>query len=62
MGCGYKESCRDFLKKLKILPLLSQYTSLYYYYSLLIIGIVLFKRVYIITIMPDKEMIYTCLR
>jgi hypothetical protein len=25
MGCGYRESCRELLKKLKILPLSSQY-------------------------------------
>jgi hypothetical protein len=26
MGCGYRESCRELFKELKILPLSSQYT------------------------------------
>jgi len=47
-------------QELKILPLLSHHVSLYYY-SLLIIGIILFKIVYNITMIPDKEIMYTCL-
>jgi len=52
-GCGYRESCRELFKELKILPLHSTYSL--YYCSLLIIGIVLFKIVYIITVIPDKK-------
>jgi len=56
LRCGYRESCRELFKELKILPLSSQYI-----FSLLLF-IVLFKLVYIITIIPDKEMIYSFLR
>ena len=48
MGCGYMESCRELFKELKILPLSSQYIFR------------LFQIVYIITLIPDKEIIYTC--
>jgi hypothetical protein len=54
MGCRYRESCRELFKELKILPLSSQYIS----------SLVLFvvKNVDYFVSIPDKEMIYTCLR
>jgi len=61
MGCGYREFCRELFKGIKILPL-----SLQYIFSLLLFIVnnrdYLFKIVYIVTIIPDKEIIYTCLR
>jgi len=61
MGYGYRESCRELIKELKILTLSSQFV-----FSLLlfvvIIGITLFQIVYTITLIPDEKMIYTCLR
>jgi hypothetical protein len=61
MGYGYKESCRELFKELKIL---TTHHSIYSvcYCSLLIIGITLFQIVYLITLIPDGNMIYTCLR
>jgi hypothetical protein len=61
LGCGYREICRELFKELKILPLSSQYI-----FSLLLFIVnsrgYLFQIVCIITIIPDKEMIYTFLR
>jgi hypothetical protein len=54
VGCGYRESCRELFKELKILPLSSQYI-----FSLLlfvvIIGITLFQIMHTIAIIPDKK-------
>ena len=58
MGYGYREPCRELFKELKILTLSSQY----YYCSLLIIGITSFQIVYIITLIPNEKIIYTCLK
>jgi len=60
MGYGYREPYRELFKELKILTLSSQCV-----FSLLLFivnnRILLFQIVFIITIIPDKEMIYTCL-
>jgi hypothetical protein len=61
MGYGYRESCRELFRELKILTLSSQYilslllfvvNNRYYFVPI----------VYIITLIPYKKMIYTCLR
>jgi hypothetical protein len=64
MGFGYRESCRELFKELKILTLSPQHHSIYTlcYCLLLIIGITLFQIMYIITLIPDKKIIYICPR
>ena len=47
MGYGYKESCRNLFKELKILTPC--------YCSLLIIGVTLFQIVYSMKLIPDKK-------
>jgi hypothetical protein len=59
MGYGYRKSCRELFKELKILTLSSQY--ILYYCSLLITGVTLPQIVYITTLIPVKDMIYTSL-
>jgi len=60
MECGYRESYRELFQE----PKIHSHHSIYslYYCSLLIIGITLFQMLYIITLIPDEKMIYTCLR
>jgi len=61
MAYGFRESCRELFKELKILTLSSQYIfSLFC--LLLIIGINLFQILCTITLIPDEKMTYTCLR
>jgi len=57
MGYGYGESCRELFKKLKILTLSSQYI-----FSLLLF--IVNNRDYFVSssVIPDKKIIYTCLR
>jgi hypothetical protein len=61
MGYGFRESCRELFKELKILTLSSQYR-----FSLLFF--VVNNRDYFVSnsvyhnIIPDKKKIYTCLR
>jgi hypothetical protein len=61
MGYGYRESCRELFKELKMLTLSSQYI-----FSLLLFVVNnhyrYFVSVCIITLIPDEKMIYTCLR
>jgi len=54
MGIGYRESCRESFKELKILTLSSQYISLCYC-LLFIIGVTVPQIVYIIALTPDKK-------
>jgi hypothetical protein len=61
MGYGYRESCRELLNEIKILTLSTQYR----FFLLLFV----FNNrdyfvliVYIITLTPNKDTVYTCLR
>jgi hypothetical protein len=59
-GYGYRDSCRELFKELKILTLSSQYI-----FSILLFvvnNIILFQITHIITLILDTKMIYTCLR
>jgi len=48
MGLRNRDSCREHFKKLKILPLQSQYIYYHFYFSLLAIGVIL-KKIWIYT-------------
>jgi len=54
MGSGYRESCRELFKELKILPFASQYIFSLLLFVVLNRGI-LPQIVFIITLTPDKN-------